>query len=190
MPLLNSTMLALGTEAPDFRLPDPDGKVVARDDFKGRKALLVLFICNHCPYVKHVRPELAAIGRDYQSRGVGIVAINSNDSKAYPADSPERMREEIREAPYTFPYLIDESQAVARAYRAACTPDIYLFNHERRLVYRGQIDDTRPDSGQNPNGSSLRAALDAVLSGRAVPEPQRPSIGCSIKWKPGNEPDY
>lgn len=190
MALVNSTMMALGTVAPDFRLPDTEGRWVGRDDFKGRRGLLVMFICNHCPYVKHVRAELAAIGRDYLPKNVGIVAINANDAATYPPDSPEKMREEVREAGYGFPYLYDESQSVAKAYRAACTPDIFLFDGEFRLVYRGQIDATRPKSGLTADGRDLRAALDAVLAGRPVPEPQVPSIGCNIKWKVGNEPDY
>ncbi len=190
MALVNSTMMKLGTEAPDFRLPGTDGKLVARDDFRGRRGLLVMFICNHCPYVKHVRSELAALGRDYQSRGIGIVAINSNDAVTHPGDSPEKMREEVGAAGYTFPYLHDESQAVAKAYRAACTPDIFLFDADLKLVYRGQVDETRPKSGAAAHGKDLRAALDAVLAGRPVPEPQVASIGCNIKWKAGNEPDY
>ena len=190
MALVNSTMMALGTEAPDFRLPDPDGKLVARDDFRGKRALLVMFICNHCPFVKHVRAELAAIGRDYLPQGVGIVAINANDTITHPADSPEKMRDEARDAGYGFPYLHDETQAVAKAYRAACTPDIFLFDASFKLTYRGQVDETRPKSGKVANGKDLRAALDAVLDGKRAPEPQVPSIGCNIKWKAGNEPAY
>lgn len=190
MALVNSTMMALGTVAPDFRLPDTEGRTVSRDDYRGRRGLLVMFICNHCPYVKHVRAELAAIGREYQSRGIGIVAINSNDAVAYPGDNPEKMREEVRDVGYTFPYVHDDSQAVAKAYRAACTPDIFLFDADFKLVYRGQIDETRPKSGATAHGKDLRAALDAVLAGKPVPEPQVPSIGCNIKWKVGNEPDY
>lgn len=190
MALVNSTMMPLGSVAPDFRLPDTDGRTVARDDFRGKNGLLVMFICNHCPYVKHVRAELAAIGRDYQAKGVGIVAINANDAVTYPQDGPDKMRDEIRDAGYTFPYLIDASQAVAKAYRAACTPDIFLFDGQFKLVYRGQLDETRPKSGQTAHGRDLRAALDAVLAGRPAPEPQVPSIGCNIKWKAGNEPDY
>ena len=191
MPLLNSTMLALGTVAPDFRLQDAGGRGwVARDDFRGRSALLVLFICNHCPYVKHVRAQLAAIGDEYQARGVGVVGISSNDAQTYPQDGPAAMAAEALAAGYKFPYLHDDSQAVAKAYRAACTPDIYLFDREFRLVYRGQIDETRPKSGLTAHGRDLRAALDAVLAGSPVPEPQVPSIGCGIKWKVGNEPEY
>lgn len=179
-----------GLAAPDFRLPDADGRQHSPGTLCGPAGLLVMFICNHCPYVKHVRAELAAIGRDYLPKDIGIVAINANDAATYPADSPEKMREEVREAGYGFPYLYDESQSVAKAYRAACTPDIFLFDGEFRLVYRGQIDATRPKSGLVADGRDLRAALDAVLAGRPVPEPQVPSIGCNIKWKAGNEPDY
>jgi peroxiredoxin len=183
-------MLELGTAAPPFTLAEVDGGTVSIDDFAGAPALLVMFICNHCPFVKHVRAELARIGADYSARGVAIVAISSNDAVAYPADSPERMREEKREAGYVFPYLFDETQEVARAYRAACTPDFYLFDGGRRLVYRGQLDDSRPGNDVPVTGQDLRAALDAVLDGRAVDGGQKPSLGCNIKWKPGNEPAY
>ena len=183
-------MLPLGTPAPDFRLPDPGGKLVALADFKQVPALVVVFMCNHCPYVKHVREGLARLARDYRSRGVAMVGINSNDVANYPADSPAKMAEEAKAAGYTFPYLYDESQAVARAYRAACTPDLYLFDKDQRLVYRGQLDDSRPGNGIPVTGKDLRAALDAVLAGKPVPPTQKPSIGCNIKWKPGNEPDY
>lgn len=190
MALTPSTMLALGTPAPDFRLPDPDGRVVSLSDFKDARALVVVFMCNHCPYVQHVRAELARLANDYQPRGVALVGINSNDVANYPADSPERMRDEIRQAGYAFPYLYDETQAVAKAYRAACTPDFYVFDADRRLVYRGQLDDSRPNSGRPVTGADLRAALDPVLTGRPVPADQKPSVGCNIKWKRGNEPDY
>jgi peroxiredoxin len=183
-------MLALGTSAPDFCLPDTRGQMVSPADFKSAPALLVMFICNHCPYVKHIRSGLADLGREYQKRGVGIVAINSNDVQNYPEDSPERMRQEVKAAGYVFPYLYDEAQSAARAYRAACTPDIFLFDKNRRLVYRGQFDDSRPGNGRPVTGRDLRAALDAVLAGKPVPEPQTPSMGCNIKWKPGNAPDY
>jgi peroxiredoxin len=185
-----STMLALGTRAPHFRLPDTTGRQVSIDDYKGAPALLVAFICNHCPFVKHVRKGLAALGRDYQARKVAVVAINSNDVANYPDDSPEKMAEEIELAGYTFPYLFDESQEVAKAYRAACTPDFYLFDAELRLVYRGQMDDSRPGNDVPVSGSDLRVALDAVLEKRPVSSDQKPSIGCNIKWKPRNEPDY
>jgi peroxiredoxin len=176
-------MLPLGTAAPDFRLPDTNGKMVARDDFQTAPALLVLFICNHCPYVKHIRAALADLGREYQKRGAAIVAICSNDVKNYPEDSPEKMKAEARSAGYVFPYLYDESQAVAKAYRAACTPDVFLFDQHRKLAYRGQFDDSRPGNGRPVTGKDLRAALDAVLAGRPAPEPQIPGIGCNIKWK-------
>jgi peroxiredoxin len=183
-------MLPLGTEAPDFRLPDTDGKIVSRDDFAGTPALLVLFICNHCPYVKHIREELARLGRDALGRGVAVVAINANDVSTHPADSPAAMAREKRDAGYTFPYLFDDTQEVAKAYRAACTPDIYLFDERRRLVYRGQFDDSRPGNGKPVTGKDLRTAIDLVLARRPVPAEQTPSMGCNIKWKPGNEPEY
>jgi len=188
MAVTPSTMLALGTEASRFSLPDTNGRTVSLADFKGRPALLMMFICNHCPYVKHVRHELARLGRDYQAKGVAIVAISSNDAAEYPDDSPERMREEKQQAGYTFPYLYDASQEVARAYRAACTPDFYLFNADRRLVYRGQMDGSRPGNDVPVTGADLRAALDALLAGRAVSADQRPSMGCNIKWKPKAAP--
>jgi peroxiredoxin len=187
-----STMLGLGTEAPDFRLPDTTagGKEVALDDFAAAPALLVVFICNHCPFVQHVAGELAALSRDLPAQGVPMVAISSNDVAAYPADSPEAMAAEAARQGWAFPYLYDESQAVAKAYRAACTPDFFLFDGDRRLVYRGQLDASRPGNGLPVTGGDLRAAVDAVLAGRPIPEDQRPSLGCNIKWKPGNEPDY
>ena len=183
-------MLALGTQAPDFKLADTNGKLVGLDDLKGAKALVVAFICNHCPYVKHMRAGLADFGREMQSRGVAVVAINSNDPEKYPADAPGQMAAEVRAAGYTFPYLYDESQAVAKAYRAACTPDFYVFDGARRLVYRGQFDASRPGNGVAVTGSDLRAAVEAVLGGKAVSEKQMPSIGCNIKWRAGNEPTY
>jgi peroxiredoxin len=185
-----STMLELGTKAPAFSLLDTDGSRVSLADYRGAPALLVMFICNHCPFVKHVRSELARIGREYGARGVGIVAISSNDAEAYPDDSPERMREEKQEAGYVFPYLFDESQQVAAAYQAACTPDFFLFDGEQQLVYRGQLDDSRPGNGVPVTGRDLRAALDAVLEGLPVPADQKPSLGCNTKWKPGNEPSW
>jgi len=185
-----STMLALGTKAPHFRLPDPHGKWVSLDDFKDAPALLVVFMCNHCPYVKHIRSKLAEVAKEYQAKGVGVVGINSNDVANYPDDRPEKMAEEIKQVGYTFPYLYDESQDVAKAYRAACTPDFYLFDREHRLVYRGQFDDSRPGSGRPVTGADLRAALEAVLAGRSVASNQRPSLGCNIKWKRGNAPHY
>jgi peroxiredoxin len=190
MVAVNSTMLPLGTQAPDFRLPDPSGPIVSLADFRSAPALLVIFMCNHCPYVKHIRDGLAKLARDYRPRGVAVVGINSNDVANYPADSPARMKEEATAAGYIFPYLYDETQAVAKAYRAACTPDIYLFDKDQRLAYRGQFDDSRPGNGIPVTGRDIRAALDAVLAGKPVPPNQKPSIGCNIKWKPGNEPEY
>ncbi|MCS7238271.1 MAG: thioredoxin family protein [Thermoguttaceae bacterium] len=186
----NSTMLPLGTKAPDFRLPDPFGRVWSLGEFDGKPALLVIFLCNHCPYVKHVASELAKLTSEYIDKGVAVVGINSNDWQQYPEDSPQQMIAEIRARGYRFPYLIDETQEVAKAYRAACTPDFFLFDAKRELVYRGQMDDSRPGNGIPVTGKDLRAALDAVLAGRAVPADQKPSLGCNIKWKPGNEPDY
>ncbi len=190
MAATESQMLALGTEAPDFTLPDPDGRQYSLDGSENSDAYLVMFICNHCPFVKHVAAELARIGNDYGSRNVAIFAINSNDVATHPGDSPIAMKKEIAARGYTFPYLIDEDQSVAKAYRAACTPDIYVFNAERKLAYRGQLDSSRPSNGIPVTGSDLRVALDAVLAGTAVAEDQIPSIGCNIKWKPGNEPDW
>ena len=185
-----STMLPLGTKAPDFRLPDPQGKLVASDDFKNAPALLVVFMCNHCPFVKHIRSQFAELAREYQARGVAIVGINSNDAVFSPGDRPGMMAEEVKQVGYTFPYLFDESQEIAKAYRAACTPDFFLFDHDRLLVYRGQFDDSRPGNGRPITGTDLRAALDAVLAGHPAPTHQRPSIGCNIKWRSGNAPDY
>ena len=185
-----STMLPLGTQAPAFSLADAFGAQVSLDDFAGAPALLIMFICNHCPYVKHVAPKLAELAKEYQGRGVAVVAINSNDVDNYPDDSPEKMRDEIVERDYTFAYLYDETQEVARAYRAACTPDFYVFDADQKLVYRGQMDGARPGNDVPVTGEDLRAALDAVLGGAAPSTDQRPSLGCNIKWKPGNEPDY
>jgi peroxiredoxin len=181
-------MLELGTEAPPFSLPDPDGTVHSLREVAA--AYVVMFICNHCPFVKHVREELARIGRDYSDRDVAIYAINSNDVTTHPGDSPEKMKEEAAEWGYVFPYLYDESQDVAKAYRAACTPDFYVFDADRKLVYRGQLDDSRPSSNVPVDGRDLRAALEAVLTGKPVADTQKASIGCNIKWRPGNAPDY
>jgi peroxiredoxin len=186
-----STMLELGTEAPDFALPDvASGGTVRLEDFAGKKGLLVIFLCRHCPFVKHVQHELARLGRDYGGRQVGIVAITSNDAQAYPDDAPESVADMARQVGFTFPVLYDETQEVAKAYRAACTPDFFVFDAHRRLVYRGQLDDSRPGNERPVTGRDLRAALDAVLAGRQVATDQTASIGCNIKWKPGNEPDY
>ncbi|MDR3634719.1 MAG: thioredoxin family protein [Isosphaeraceae bacterium] len=190
MALTPSTMLPLGSPAPDFRLPDTDGHTLALDDLKGAPALLVMFICNHCPYVKHVRQGLAELTREYADKGVAIVAISANDALAYPDDSPANMAREKASAGYVFPYLYDESQQVAQAYHAACTPDFFVFDGARALVYRGQMDDSRPGNNLPVTGKDLRVALDAVLAGRPVSNSQKPSIGCNIKWKPGNEPAY
>jgi thiol-disulfide isomerase/thioredoxin len=190
MALTPSTMLPLGTTAPDFKLPDTSGKIVSPADFKDAPALLVIFMCNHCPYVVHIRSGLAQLARDYLPKRVAIVGINSNDVANYPDDSPAKMKVEVKSAGYIFPYLYDETQAAAKAYRAACTPDIYLFDKNRQLVYRGQFDASRPGNGIPVTGRDLRAALDAVLSGKPVSPDQKASIGCNIKWKSGNEPDY
>jgi peroxiredoxin len=186
----NSQMLELGTEAPDFTLPDADGKLCSLREARGADAYLVMFICNHCPFVKHVRRELAQLGKDYSDRNVAIFAINSNDFDAYPADSPPKMKEEAAQWGYTFPYLVDREQSVARAFRAACTPDFYVFDRHRRLAYRGQLDDSRPSNGKPLTGRDVRAALDAILDGRPVRDDQVPSIGCNIKWRSGNAPDW
>lgn len=185
-----SQMLPLGTEAPAFSLPDADGRYHSLDDAPDARAYLVMFICNHCPFVKHVQRELAQLAEDYLPRNVAIFAINSNDFERQRDDSPARMREEAQRFGYRFPYLVDREQAVAKAYRAACTPDFFLFDGDRQLVYRGQLDDSRPSNGVPVTGRDLRAALDAVLEGRAAAADQTPSIGCNIKWRPGNAPDY
>ncbi len=186
-----STMLPLGTPAPAFSLPDVvSGQTVTLDDFKDRKALLVMFLCRHCPYVKHVERELARIGREYAAKDVGMVAIGSNDAAVYPEDAPASLMEMAEELHFTFPYCYDESQEVAKSYTAACTPDFFLFDRNRRLVYRGQLDDSRPGNDIPVAGRDLRAALDAVLADQPVPAQQRPSMGCNIKWKRGNEPEF
>lgn len=190
MVLTESTMLPLGTMAPDFRLPDADGAAFALSDFTSAPVLLVAFLCNHCPFVKHVRAAFAALAREYAGRGVAVVGINSNDFEAHPDDSPAKMKLEVRAAGYTFPYLVDASQSVAKAYKAACTPDFYVFDARQRLAYRGQMDASRPGNGKPNDGADLRAALDAVLSGMPAAEIQRPSAGCNIKWKPGNAPQW
>jgi peroxiredoxin len=183
-------MLALGTKAPGFRLPNVDGKMASLEDFAGSRVLLVAFLCNHCPYVKHVLPRFVQLARELQSRGAAVVGISANDAGAYPADAPARMAEVARSAGFSFPYLYDESQDVAKAYRAACTPDFFLFDADRRLIYRGQMDDSRPGNGKPVTGKDLLGAVDAALAGERPAAAQRPSLGCSIKWKPGNEPDY
>ncbi|MDH4109521.1 MAG: thioredoxin family protein [Gammaproteobacteria bacterium] len=190
MVAVNSEMLPLGTVAPGFALPDADGTVHSLSDAAGIHGYLVMFICNHCPFVKHVRRELARIGREYMPRGIAIYAINSNDAESYPGDSPARMKEESRDWGYEFPYLVDADQSVAQAYQAACTPDFFLFDRERRLVYRGRLDDSRPSNELPVTGRDLRAALEALLAGKEIPADQKPSIGCNIKWKAGNEPPW
>jgi peroxiredoxin len=185
-----STMLPLGTTAPDFAIADVvSGRTVTLQDFDDQDALLVMFICRHCPYVTHVRPAIAGLAREHVGSGLGIVAISANDPDAYPEDAPGGLATEAVEAGYTFPYLFDETQEVAKAYTAACTPDFFLFDRERRLAYRGQFDSSRPRNDVPVTGEDLRAAIDAVLEGREVSGDQRPSVGCGIKWRPGNEPD-
>ncbi|HBP87438.1 MAG TPA: thioredoxin family protein [Nitrospiraceae bacterium] len=191
MALKVSTMLPLETLLPHFELPDVrTGQIVSPESFVGKQAVLVMCICRHCPYVVHVQEELAKLGRDYQEKNVGIVAISSNDVKNYPQDSPARLKEMARDLGFRFPYCYDESQEVAKALTAACTPDFFVFNEERKLVYRGQLDDSRPGNGKPVTGRDLRTALDAVLGGKPVPGVQKPSAGCNIKWKTGNEPAY
>lgn len=185
-----STMSPLGTKAPDFSLVSVDGSTVSLSDFQDAPALLVIFMCNHCPFVKHIANQLALLGNEYQERGVAVVGINSNDVANHPEDSPEQMIHEAEQQGYTFPYLFDETQEIAEAYRAACTPDFYVFDKHQQLVYRGQLDDSRPDSGIPVTGQDLRAALDTVLAGRPVTGDQVPSLGCNIKWKAGAEPEY
>lgn len=186
-----STMLPLGTPAPDFSLPEPmTGKMVFLGDFQDAPALLVMVICNHCPFVKHIRQGLVQFARDYPAKDLAIVAISANDAANYPDDSPAKIAEEAKTFGYPFPYLHDESQTVAKAYHAACTPDFFLFDAGRKLVYRGQFDGSRPGNKVPVTGSDLRAAADALLAGRPVPSAQQPSIGCNIKWKTGHEPDY
>jgi peroxiredoxin len=188
---VHSTMLPLGTVAPPFRLPDPEGRLHDLDTLaEGAPALLVMFLSNHCPYVKHVAAMLAGRTSEWIDRGVAVVAIMSNDVEGYPDDRPDRMAAEVEQRGYRFPYLYDETQEVARAYRAACTPDFFLFDGDRRLAYRGQLDDSRPRNDAPVTGDDLARAVDAVLAGEAVPEPHHPSMGCNIKWRPGNEPDY
>jgi peroxiredoxin len=191
MVLTPSTMiLELGARAPDFSLPDTDGKIVTLDDFKDARALVVVFMCNHCPYVKHVKKGLAEFARYCGEKNAAVVGINSNDADSYPEDSPEMMAKEHKEHGYGFAYLYDETQEVAKSYRAACTPDFFLFDQERKLVYMGQMDGSRPGNNVPVTGKDIRAALDALLEGRDIPGEQKPSVGCNIKWKAGNEPAY
>mgnify|MGYP001823587703 CR=1 FL=1 len=185
-----STMLELGTSAPDFSLPNVDGSTVSLADFSDSKALLDAFVCNHCPFVVHIREEFVKFAKDYQDKGVAIAAISSNDVENYPQDGPEKMKEEAAEHGFTYAYLFDGDQSVAQAYKAACTPDFFLFDSDQKLVYRGQFDSSRPGNGIPVTGEDLRAACDKVLAGEAIPEPQKPSIGCNIKWIAGQEPAY
>ena len=188
---VQSKMMSLGTKAPEFKLTDTvSGQPVSIGDFDDKSALLVMFICNHCPYVQHVRDELARLGRDYQDSDLAIVAISSNDVEAYPTDSPEAMKTEAETYDYRFPYLYDEDQSVAASYAAMCTPDFFLFDRDRSLVYRGRLDGSRPGTDVPVAGEDLRAAIEGTLAGEPVPDEQHPSMGCSIKWKPGNAPAY
>ena len=190
MALTPSTMLPLGTKVPSFALPATDGTIVRDSDFAAATAFLVMFICNHCPYVKHIRDGLAVMARDFANQGVAVVGIMSNNAAQYPDDRPEMMKIEKQDAGWDFPYLYDESQDVAKAYHAACTPDFFLFDGAHKLVYRGQMDDSRPGNNQPVTGRDLRAAVGKVLANEAVDAAQKPSIGCNIKWKPGNEPGW
>ncbi len=188
MPTTSNTLVALGTRMPAFCLPDTEGNLVSPEDATGAKAFLIAFICNHCPYVKHVRTEFAKLGNELQKQGVAVYAINSNDPERYPEDSFPNMATEVRDAGYEFPYLFDETQQVARDFRAACTPDFFVYDANSKLVYRGQMDDSRPGNGIPVSGADLRAAIDCAIQGQTPSGPQKPSVGCSIKWKPGNEP--
>lgn len=187
---VSSIMLDLGTAAPDFSLPDTTGRVVSLADCQHARATLVVFMCNHCPYVKHIAYQFAEFAREYQAKNVAVIGINANDVRTHPGDSPEKMAEEVKKIGYTFPYLYDETQEVAKSYRAACTPDFFLFDKDHKLAYRGQFDASRPGNNVAVTGQDLRKALDAVLQDQPVPTEQHPSLGCSIKWKAGNEPDY
>ena len=190
MPETPSTMLPLGTPLPAFSLPDFDGRTVSHRDSAEAPVLIVAFLCPHCPYVKHVRPAFVQLVKEYQPRGIAVVAINSNDANAFPDDDPAGMRREAAEAGFTFPYLFDEDQAVAKAFQAACTPDFFVFDGDRRLAYRGQFDSSRPKSGTPATGADLRSALDRLLAGQPAAAAQHPSVGCNIKWKPQNAPSY
>ncbi|WP_088890921.1 thioredoxin family protein [Leptolyngbya ohadii] len=191
MALTASTMLPLGTIAPDFALTDVvSGETITLETFRGKQALLVMFICRHCPFVKHVQSELARLGRDYTARNMGILAISANDAANYPDDAPDRLKQMAEELGFTFPLCYDETQQVAQAYTAACTPDFFLFDRDFKLVYRGQLDDSRPSNGLPVNGKDLRGAIDAVLANQPIDAEQKPSIGCNIKWKAGNTPAY
>lgn len=190
MAAVSSTMLELGTTAPHFSLPDSTGKLVSLADYKEAPATLVVFMCNHCPYVKHIANQFAEFAHEYQAKGVAVIGINANDVSTHPDDSPEKMAEEAKKIGYTFPYLYDETQEVAKSYRAACTPDFFLFDKDHKLAYRGQFDGSRPGNNVAVTGQDLRMALNAVLQDQPVPAEQKASMGCNIKWKAGNEPDY
>lgn len=191
MALKESTMLALGTPMPDFVLPDVrTGTMISPETFREKHPLLVMFMCRHCPYVVHVQDELTRLARDYEGKNFGILGISSNDVTGYPADAPSRLKEMAEQLGWKFPYCYDETQAVAKAFTAACTPDFFVFDHQRQLVYRGQLDGSRPGNAKPVTGQDLRVALDAVLAGQPVASQQRPSLGCNIKWKLGNEPEY
>lgn len=191
MVMVSSTMLELGTPAPDFALPDVvSGDTISLSTFAGKSALVVMFICQHCPFVKHVQDELAKIGHDYVPQNVGILAVSANSVQTHPQDSPENLKEMAENLKFNFPYCYDETQEMAKAYTAACTPDFFVFDGDRKLVYRGQLDDSRPGNDVMVTGQDLRAAIDTVLAGRSLSADQKPSIGCNIKWAPGNEPDY
>lgn len=191
MALTASTMLPLGTKAPDFHLPEVvSAKTISLSTFSDKKALLVMFICRHCPFVKHVQEQLALLGKDYVNSDLGIVAISTNDAEKYPDDAPESLKEMATQQELKFPLCYDQTQEIAKAYTAACTPDFFLFDSDRQLVYRGQLDDSRPSNGKPVTGADLRAAIEAVLANKPVADDQKPSIGCNIKWKPGNEPSY
>jgi peroxiredoxin len=191
MALTESTMMPLGTKAPDFQLRDTvSGETITLNKFANQKALLVIFMCYHCPFVQHVKEEIARIDKDYAGKGLGIVAISANDVETHPDDAPENLKAMAQELGFNFPFCYDETQEIAKAYTAACTPDFFLFDADRKLAYRGQLDDSRPNSDAPVNGKDLRAAIDAVLAGKGVGSDQKPSIGCNIKWKLGNEPPY
>ncbi len=191
MALTPSTMVALGTKAPDFSLPEVvTGKTLSLKDFSGKKSLLIMFVCQHCPYVQHIKEELARLGQNYVSKDIAIVAVSSNDAQNYPDDSPGQLKEMAIELGFTFPFCYDETQSVAKAYKAACTPDFFLYDQDRKLVYRGQLDDSRPGNGKPINGQDLRKAIDALLNKKTVDTHQKPSMGCNIKWKQGNQPAF
>jgi len=186
-----STMLPLGTEIPEFSLPNAiDGRRVSPANYRGAVGVVVMFVCNHCPYVRHAIPEVTRLAREYLPKGIAFIAVNANDTAAHPEDGPDHMAHLSRQEGWIFPFVFDETQEVAKAFRAACTPDFYLFDEEHHLVYRGQLDDSRPNDGSTPTGADLRAALDALVAGKGIPARQKPSLGCNIKWKPGNAPAY